>query len=132
MSFRNLCPEERSERGRVGGLALAAKRRAAREVRPFPGTILDAMDAAGMSGPTWAPWRTWWRAVYALPMDEDDLILFRQCTWRNDPPVTAVREAWNITGRRGGKSRSDALTAMFSGARTIASYSRRERAASFP
>lgn len=83
----------------------------------FPGTILDAMDAAGMTGPSWAAWRTWWKAVYALPMDAAELAVFRAQTGRAEPPPAPVREAWLIVGRRGGKTRNDALGAMYAGTR---------------
>ena len=44
-----------AEAGRKGGLARAAQRR--QEKGPYEGTILDMMDAAGLTGPSWAAWR---------------------------------------------------------------------------
>ena len=56
------------EKGRRGALALHAKRRAAKApISPYTGTVLDLMDAAGLTGPSWAPWRAFWRVVYGLP-----------------------------------------------------------------
>src|SRR5712692_7869132 len=89
--------------GRKGGLARWAKPRPG---EPFPGTILDAMDAAGFTGPSWAAWRAFWAAVFALPMDAAALELFRHHTGRTAAPIAPVREAWEIIGRRGGKSRN--------------------------
>jgi hypothetical protein len=83
----------------------------------FDGTILDAMDAAGMTGPTWAAWRVFWKAVFALPMDDDERALFTAHTHRATPPVAPVREAWAIVGRRGGKSRNFALGTFYLGIR---------------
>jgi len=103
---------------RKGGLARAAKRRAkSAPPAPFGGTILDAMDAAELTGPTWCAWRTFWRAVYALPMDAADLERFARHTGRAAPPVAPVREGWLVVGRRGGKSRSAALAALYQGIR---------------
>lgn len=53
------------EAARAGGLTKARKWRAKKGVAPppFAGTILDAMDAAEMVGPSFDRWRTFWRAV---------------------------------------------------------------------
>jgi hypothetical protein len=102
------------EAGRRGGLARAAARRAAREpLPPFSGTMLDMMDAAGLTGPSWEAWRVFWRAVFALPMDAADLDLFARHAGRSVVPPVPVKEAWLIVGRRGGKSRSAALAALY-------------------
>lgn len=84
---------------------------------PFSGSMLDMMDAAGLVGPTWDAWRTFWRAVFGLPMSEADLERFTRHTGRQTPPAAPVREAWLIVGRRGGKSRSAALAALYLGIR---------------
>jgi hypothetical protein len=83
----------------------------------FRGSVLDALDAAGMTGATWAAWRTVAKAIYGLRMSGPELELFKKQTGREAPPAEAVTEAWLIVGRRGGKSRFDALTAMFAGGR---------------
>ena len=104
--------------GRKGGQVKAARHRAAAgPPAPFVGTILDAMDAAGLTGATWGAWRTFWRAVYALAMEAADLATFTRHTGRQVPPSAPVREAWLIVGRRGGKSRNAALAALFAGIR---------------
>ncbi len=84
---------------------------------PYPGTILDAMTDAGMTGPSWSAWRTFWRAVFALPMDAADLEVFRRHTGRVAPPAAPVREVFQIIGRRGGKTRNAALAALWLGCR---------------
>ncbi|CAN5365954.1 hypothetical protein BH23GEM2_BH23GEM2_20930 [soil metagenome] len=104
--------------GRLGGLAKQAKLRAQRGTPdPFSGTILDMMDAGGLTGPSWDAWRVFWRAVYGLPMDPGDLETFTRHTGRQTPPTTPQREAWLIVGRRGGKSRMAALAALYQGIR---------------
>lgn len=71
---------------------------------PFAGTILDAMDIAGLTGPSWAAWRVFLKAVFALPMDEEEFALYRKHSGRTTRPTKQVREAWEIIGARGGKS----------------------------
>lgn len=107
-------PELAREAGRKGGRAKAAKLRLqAGIVDPFTGTILEMMDLAGLTGPTWEPWRSFLRAVFALPMDAVDIERFARHTGRSKPPTAPVREGWLVVGRRGGKSRIAALAALF-------------------
>jgi len=62
---------------------------------------------------TFAAWRTFLCALFALPMDAEQLELYRQCTGRTEAPTTPAREAWLVVGRRGGKSFWLALIAVF-------------------
>jgi Phage Terminase len=62
---------------------------------------------------TWRAWFVFLRAVFALPMSEDDWALFKQCTGRDDRPQAGFTEAWLVVGRRGGKSLMLALIACF-------------------
>lgn len=80
---------------------------------PYRGTILEAMTAAGMTGSTWDPWRTFWKAVFALPMSADDLARYQKHTGRESPPAEPVLEAWQLIGRRGGKSRNSGIAGLF-------------------
>lgn len=96
---------------RKGGLVRAAQTR--REEGPYDGTILDVMDAAGLTGASWKPWRAFWKAVFALPMDDEDLAIYRRHTDRENPPEGPVDEAWMPIGRRGGKSRNAAIAALY-------------------
>ena len=80
-------------------------------------TILDAIEdvfpAWFKDRETWQPWFTFLRALFALPMSESELALYRQCTGRKEPPSHPVQEAWLVIGRRGGKSFTLALIAVF-------------------
>ncbi len=105
--------ERAREMGRRGAAAAHAKRRAAKEVQPFAGTILDAMHAAGLTGASWVVWRVVAKAIFGLLLDAAELVLFQRHTGRSAPLVAAVKEAWLIIGRRGGKSRIAALVALF-------------------
>ena len=60
-------------------------------------------------------WRAWFsalRVVFGLPLDEDDLALFKQCTAR-EQPRGPYQEVWFCAGRRAGKSFILALIATF-------------------
>ena len=99
------------EAGRKGGLVRAAQTR--RERGPFTGSILEAMDSAGLTGESWSAWRAFLKAVFALPMSATELRCYGRHTERDLPPAEPVREAWMPVGRRGGKSRIAALVALF-------------------
>ncbi len=85
--------------------------------------LISALDDAELFGPhfkphrkhgdTWRRWRVFLRALFALPMDADDLTIYQRCTGRTDPPAEPVTEAALIVGRRGGKSRILATIAVF-------------------
>lgn len=93
--------------------ALAASVLAVDGPPPFQGTILDAMDLAGMTGPSFAAWRAVWRTVFALPMDRIDRKRFRFHTGRKTPPKQPITELWLPVGGRGGKSRNVAMAAVY-------------------
>jgi hypothetical protein len=82
-------------------------------------TIIDACtDEALFAGwfrdlATWRAWFAFLRTLFGLPMSEDERVVFKQCTGRDDPPEGVTREAWLVVGRRGGKSLILALTAVF-------------------
>lgn len=81
--------------------------------------ILSAIDDANLFGPwfkdhdTWAAWRAFLCALFGLPMTPEQLAVYRQCTGRTEPPKTPLTEAWVLVGRRGGKSFTEALIAVF-------------------
>lgn len=104
-------PELARRAGRKGGSVSAAQRRAS--MGPACLTIIELMDAAGMVGDQWLPWRAFWKAVYALPMTAEELAIFQRHTKRDVPPAQAVAEAWMCIGRGGGKTRNSALHAVY-------------------
>jgi hypothetical protein len=53
------------------------------------------------------------KALFALPLDEAELALYRQHTGRAAPATAPAREGWWIVGRRGGKSLIAALVAVY-------------------
>jgi hypothetical protein len=90
--------------------------------------ILDALDdpelfAPHFRGETWSAWRAFLAALFALAMDDDQLVLYRHHTGRTEAPPAPFKEAALICGRRGGKSRVLALIAVFLA--TVPDYSDR-------
>ena len=82
-------------------------------------TLLDAMDdpnlfARWFKTPSmWVAWRTFIKALFALPMSPQDMATYRGCTQRIIAPTKPVRECWLAVGRRGGKSFILALIAVY-------------------
>src|SRR6478735_12454432 len=62
---------------------------------------------------TWESWMAFLAALFALPMTEEQLALYRKHTHREAPPESPFSEAWLIVGRRGGKSFIMALCAVY-------------------
>lgn len=82
-------------------------------------TLLAAMSDPVLFGrwfrdaATWAGWRAFIAALFALPMTAEQLAIYRECTGRDAPPTDAISEAWLVCGRRAGKSFVLALIAVF-------------------
>lgn len=64
------------------------------------------------SGPSWATWRAVLKAAHGVPLNADELELFRSVADRN-PPRARVRELWVIAGRRAGKDSVASAMATF-------------------
>ena len=60
-------------------------------------TILDALDDPALFAPlfpepeTWAAWRAFLAAVYALPMTEVERAIYTKHTGRETPPAAPAR-----------------------------------------
>ena len=81
-------------------------------------TIIDALDdpalfANHFKGPSWAPWRVYLKALFALPLNEAELPVYRHHSGRQHPPATPSQYSALVVGRRGGKSRVMALLAIW-------------------
>ncbi len=81
--------------------------------------ILAALDDPHLLGgsirdpDSWKPWRALLAAAFGLALSEDALALYRQCTGRRVPPNGPSAYLWLVIGRRGGKSFTMALIAVF-------------------
>jgi hypothetical protein len=62
---------------------------------------------------TWRPWRAFLDALNGIPLSEDQLELYQQCTGRREVPEGGFTEAWLICGRRSGKSFILAVIAVY-------------------
>ena len=82
-------------------------------------TILDATRKRQLFAPwfkdrdTWEAWFSFLAALFALPMTDEQLQIYKQCTGRDEPPMQTASEAWLVCGRRAGKSFTLALTAVY-------------------
>lgn len=80
--------------------------------------IIQAVDDPKLFAPwfergDWSAWHAFLRALFALPMDDDALDIFQRHTGRTSVPAAPFNEAWLVIGRRGGKSFTMALVAVY-------------------
>ena len=85
-------------------------------------SIIDALDHKKIfrdhfkgGAKSWAAWRVFLSSLFGLPMDDEQVELFRHHTARQTAPAKAFTEAYLICGRRAGKSRILALLAVYIG-----------------
>ena len=81
-------------------------------------TLLEALRDPNLfgkhfKGQSWKAWRVFLAALFAEALAGDDLAVYRTCTGREAWPQAPFTEAALIVGRRGGKSRTLALIAVF-------------------
>lgn len=82
-------------------------------------TIIDAILDPNLFRPlfksldTWRAWFVVLKAIFAIPMTDEDRALFTQLTGRTTPPTEQVQECALVIGRRGGKSFIVALIAVY-------------------
>ena len=92
----------------------AARARLAREGGPR--TFAEAFDtvfAEWFAGPTWRPWRTVGKAIFAEPLTDEELAVFQEFTGRSVAPTAPAREVWLLVGRRAGKDWFSAAVAVY-------------------
>jgi hypothetical protein len=83
--------------------------------------ILDAVADPKLFAPwfrdagTWRAWHAFLAALFALPMSDEQLALYREHTGRTEPPAAPFNEGWLICGRRAGKSAVLAICAAYLG-----------------
>lgn len=68
---------------------------------------------------TWSRWLTFLKAVYGLPLDPEELAVFREHTGRETPRENGYPEAAVIVGVQSGKSQICALIAAYEAARAV-------------
>lgn len=61
----------------------------------------------------WAAWRVFVKTFFGEPLDAEELETFRTCTGLSSPAEKSHREAWLPVGRRGGKSVTLAMIAVY-------------------
>lgn len=80
--------------------------------------ILTAMHHDELFGPwfrgaSWRAWEAYLAALFGLPMSDEQLATYKECTGRTTAPTEPFSEAWLVCGRRAGKSRILALIAVY-------------------
>jgi hypothetical protein len=81
--------------------------------------LLEAMNDRNLfapwfrAGASWNAWRAFVAALFALPMTDDQRLIYKSCTGRTAPPIAPASEAFLVCGRRAGKSLILALCAVF-------------------
>jgi hypothetical protein len=80
-------------------------------------TIVDVLDSLPWfrSAASWKSWRAFLCALYGLPMDQEELAIFRACTGRIRSPTRKAEEAWVAAGRRSRKSAIMSLIGVWEG-----------------
>ena len=84
----------------------------------MPISLSRALDDPNLFGPhftgkSWAPWKVFLAALFAEAADEAAQAVYRERTGRKTWPTAPFTEAAVIVGRRGGKSRTLALIAVY-------------------
>src|SRR5262245_42184662 len=97
-----------------GGWAMSGKVKQTRKGgRASDGALALRLFDEVFPSQSWAAWRAWLLAVFALPMFKAEADIYRRCTGRSALPVAPGREVWNVVGRRAGKSRLAGFLAAF-------------------
>jgi Terminase large subunit, ATPase domain len=86
--------------------------------------VLDGPFSEWLGDADWRPWRAFLAALRAEPMSPYETALFRRCTGRSVAPSKPFRESWIAVGRKGRKSATAAMLAVYA-----AVYGRWQRAA---
>jgi hypothetical protein len=79
-----------------------------------------ALLGSAFAGGSWATWRAVLRAAEGLPLDDEQLQLFRGVAER-EPPAGRVSELWAVAGRRSGK---DSIASAIATAAAMGDYRR--------
>lgn len=66
-----------------------------------------------LAGDSWLPWRVLLIAMMGEPLTDDERIIFKQLTMREQEPLEPVEEFWGIVGRRGGKTRAMSVLSTY-------------------
>jgi hypothetical protein len=56
--------------------------------------------APHFKGLSWKPWKAALAAIFALPMDDEALAIYRACTGRSEAPMAPFTEAALCVGRK--------------------------------
>jgi hypothetical protein len=75
--------------------------------------VLDGPFAEWMGDGDWTPWYSFLMALRGEPMTKSERRIFRECTGRTTRPTKPFTEAWVAVGRKGRKSATAAMLAVY-------------------
>jgi hypothetical protein len=84
-----------------------------------PRDIIEAIESPSFFGPafkdpkTWRNWMVLLKAIYALPLTDEEKDIFHQCTGRQTVLKDGYRELYCVAGRHSGKTRTMATLATY-------------------
>lgn len=79
------------------------------------------------SGDSWANWRVIDKAMFGLPLNDDELAVFKALTGRETAPTERATEVWLVVGRRGGKDVKSAALAAYLATLGVEEYGWRKK-----
>jgi len=62
----------------------------------------NIFDSLVRNQKTWANWKICLKAIFGLPMDQEESKKYREFTGRKKPPKGPYKEVFLVIGRRGG------------------------------
>jgi hypothetical protein len=62
---------------------------------------------------SWGNWLVILKAAFGLPLNPDELVIFKDLAGGRDAPTERVAELWVVSGRRGGKTRMAATISSY-------------------
>lgn len=75
--------------------------------------VLDGPFSEWMGNGDWTPWYAFLMALRGEPMTKAERKIFKQCTGRTTRPTKPFTEAWVAVGRKGRKSATAAMLAVY-------------------
>ena len=79
------------------------------------------------SGESWKNWRVIDKAMFGLPLNDEEREILQSLTGRSDVPEVPASEVWLVVGRRGGKDVKSATLAVYLATIGAEAYGWRQR-----
>lgn len=73
----------------------------------------EQLTPGSFEGDSWERWKAILSAAFALPMDDEQVALFKEVAGDREPPTERVRELFAVAGRRSAKSNVASAVAVY-------------------